>query len=214
MLFLVSKVLYIANIFVQLFLLNKVLAMKYDTFGFDMLNNMAGSKDWTEDQSYVAFPRVTFCDFDVRGQDMVNTQSYTIQCVLPVNMYNEKIYMFLWFWMVFVLGVSIISLLVWIVRAVHQGDRIKFIKNHLLLGGRLTRDVHSELIRKFTVDYLRQDGAFIMRLIAHNTNNVTTTEVICTVWDSWKENNVTSRSGLLYPDAQELMSLKGEDVKG
>jgi len=105
-LFLVSKILYIGNIVGQLFLLNEVLNAKYVTFGADMARYMADNIDWTE-ESYVAFPRVTLCDFKVRGQDMKNAHSYTVQCVLPINLYNEKIYIFLWFWMVLVGVVSV-----------------------------------------------------------------------------------------------------------
>ena len=106
-LFIVSKVFYIINVVGQLFFLNVVLATKYHTFGYDMVRGLVKNKDWTE-ESYVAFPRVTLCDFKVRGQDMVNVHPYTVQCVLPINLYNESIYVFLWYWMVFVAALSVL----------------------------------------------------------------------------------------------------------
>jgi hypothetical protein len=98
---------YILNAIGQLFVLNAVLAAKYDTFGADIVRNLADNVDWTE-ESYVVFPRVTICEFKARGQDMVNVHPYTVQCVLPINLYNEKIYVFLWFWMIFVACVSVL----------------------------------------------------------------------------------------------------------
>ena len=65
LLFLISKVFYIGNVVGQLFLLNLVLATKYQTFGFDVVRDLIQSRDWTE-ESYVAFPRVTLCDFKVK----------------------------------------------------------------------------------------------------------------------------------------------------
>jgi len=119
-LFIVSKLFYILNVIGQLFLLNLILATKYNTFGFDVVRDLMENRDWT-DESYVAFPRVTLCDFKVRGQDMVNVHPYTVQCVLPINLYNESIYVFLWYWMVLVAAMSVFrfdKLLVFVLRSV------------------------------------------------------------------------------------------------
>ena len=163
------------------------------------------SKDWTEDESYVAFPRVTLCDFRVRGQDLGNVQRYSVQCVLPINAYNEKIYAFLWFWMVFVAMAGAASLLQWIVRSLSGSDRRRFIASHLITGDRIAAKPglkESELVRKFTQDYLRQDGSFLLRLIAHNTDNITTTELVCSLWDLWKINFVAgSELSTAAPDS-------------
>jgi len=178
-------------------------------------------RDWTEDQSYVAFPRVTLCDMKVRGQDLGNVQPYTVQCVLPINAYNEKIYMFLWFWMVFVAVASGLSLLLWLSRAVAFADRVRFIENHLQMGDRVQTPLglrDAELARKFSCNYLRQDGALLLRLVAHNTDSITTTELICSLWDGWKDNYVDTASTpvtgtagnlhRLYPDTSGFNGLK------
>lgn len=157
----------------------------------------------------------------VRGQDLGNVQPYTVQCVLPINAYNEKIYMFLWFWMVFVALASSLSLLLWLCRALMYADRVHFIENHLQMGDRVQTPPgvrEAELTRKFTMDYLQQDGAFLLRLVAHNTDNIATTELICSLWDGWKDNYVdtstpvtgtaSSHNHCLYPDTSELNGLK------
>lgn len=44
-----------------------------------------------------------------------NVHNYTVQCVLPWNLFNEKIYIFLWWWLVVVVAMSILGFLVWCV---------------------------------------------------------------------------------------------------
>ena len=43
--------------------------------------------------------------------------------------------------------------------------------------------------RLFTDSYLRHDGVFLLRLIAHNTNGITTTEITRELWDLWYDRN-------------------------
>ena len=57
------------------------------------------------------FPRVTLCDFQIR--QLVNVQDYTVQCVLPINLFNEKIFLLIWFWLVFVAVATFVNLLRW-----------------------------------------------------------------------------------------------------
>ena len=40
-------------------------------------------------------------------------------------------------------------------------------------------------VLNFTYNYLRHDGVFLLRLIAHNTNGITTTEITRELWDLW-----------------------------
>ena len=100
-------------------------------------------------------------------------------------MYNEKIYTFLWFWIVFVAGASSFSLLIWVARILSPGDRRHFVKNHLTSFDRQDYIDGRSAAQMFTDDYLMQDGALLLRLIAHNTNNVVTTDVVRALYLKW-----------------------------
>ena len=43
------------------------------------------------------FPRMTKCTFHKFGSSG-NIESHDALCILPINIVNEKIYVFLWFW--------------------------------------------------------------------------------------------------------------------
>ena len=111
------------------------------------------------------------------------------------NIYDEKVYCFLWYWMVFVAIASFISFFVWFIHPLIPQDIICFVTNHLELGhmdvidtsNTFSKQDRNRDFRKFTTDYLKQDGAFLLRLIAHNTDNITTTEVTRALCEVWKD---------------------------
>jgi len=186
-LYIFTKCLYLANVIAQLFLLNRILAVEYSVYGIEVLGWMMKSYDWTLSPQ-VAFPRVTMCDFTVRR--LGNLHRYTVQCTLPINLYNEKIYMFLWFWMVFVAICTAVSLVTWILRFVTPRDRLTYIQNHLRMLQRFSNESLEDDRRKverFTKNYLRHDGVFLLRLIGHNTNTLTVSEIIGSLWDNWQD---------------------------
>ncbi len=180
-LYVFSKLLFIANVIGQLFILNAFLGTNFNMYGIDVLREISQGIDWTES---ARFPRVTMCDFMVRR--LGNVQRYTVQCVLPINLFNEKIYLFIWFWMVFVAAMSCFSLLSWIMRLSFRTDRHRYIRKHLRLMDKLDRDSDKKLAGKFVDTYLRQDGVFVLRLVGHNTNAITVTEFVCSLWDNYR----------------------------
>lgn len=118
--YLIVKTLYVTNAIGQLFLLDSFLGNHYHFYGLHVLTSMARGEDWTE--SY-RFPRVTLCDFEIRHQG-VQVHSYIVQCVLTINLFNEKIFLFIWFWFVFVAFLSVFNTARWMFRSLYWPGQV------------------------------------------------------------------------------------------
>ena len=71
-----------------------------------------------------------------------------MQCVLPINYLAEKFFILLWFWLVFVLLCTLLSLLLWALRLVPQSRR-RFLVRMLRLNDAIDlADV--KLARRYT----------------------------------------------------------------
>ena len=185
-LYLVVKLLFIANIFGQLFALNIFLGHDFHLYGFDVIKSAIYGDDWAASPR---FPRVTMCDFLIRR--LGNVQRYTVQCVLPINLFNEKIYLFIWFWLVLLAFITSLTLLQWIVRFSIGKDRLTFVKKNLKLMNKYENTgAFKDVVRKFVNIYLKQDGVFVLRLVHINTNAITTTEFIAGLWDYYRAKQV------------------------
>ena len=177
-LYLFTKVLFVGVVLGQLFVLNRFLGFNYNTYGIDVVRALVNGEDW---MASPRFPRVTMCDFKVRR--LGNLQRYTVQCVLPINLFNEKIYLFLWFWLVFVSAVLVYSFLAWLIKCSFHGLRRAYIEKQLNLANKN----HSGKLNEFLDEYLRMDGIFALRLIAKNRHAVTVTDLIGALWEKFNE---------------------------
>ncbi|CAF2447870.1 unnamed protein product [Rotaria sp. Silwood2] len=191
------KILYIANAIGQLFLLNIFMGSGFSLFGIEMITR------WMQGETITAverFPRITMCDFIIRRLGD-NVQTYSVQCLLPINIYNEKIFLLIWFWLTFVAVVSVYGLIKWLFY-LPSCARINFIRRFLKANdvtyyrsstSSSTMDIDSsnhqapvKRLEEFVNSYCRQDGLLLLRIIKKNTNNVIAGEVICALWDNWK----------------------------
>ena len=80
---------------------------------------------------FTHFPLLTLCDVPLRklGQKEV----VTLQCVLMINAINEKVFAFLWYWLVFIAVTTTVNLVYWLatIRAIDDATLIlRFIASY------------------------------------------------------------------------------------
>ncbi len=125
-LYMFVKSLWVTNAVSQLFLLNRFIGNDYHAFGFEIIEMLMSGQEWHEMRH---FPRVTYCDFKIR--EIGNQHDWTVQCVLRINLFNEVIYIFMWFWLCILAVFSLIDFLTWMMRLIVPGDKLRFIKRHI-----------------------------------------------------------------------------------
>ncbi|CAF3331295.1 unnamed protein product [Rotaria socialis] len=114
-LFLFIKMIYVTNIIAQIVILSLLLGQPFWSLGITVIRLLYEGKGWDFTSRY--FPKVTLCDFQIREANALPiAHTYTVMCVLPINLFNQQIFTFLWFWFVFVIILTIYDLFIWIYR--------------------------------------------------------------------------------------------------
>ena len=81
----------------QLFLMDRFLGGTFFTFGIEVISFALRDEEDRVDPVIYVFPRMTKCTFHKFGSSG-EIESHDALCILPINIINEKIYIFLWFW--------------------------------------------------------------------------------------------------------------------
>ncbi|KRZ12117.1 Innexin unc-9 [Trichinella zimbabwensis] len=217
-LYLLIKFLYILNVVCQFLILNRFLGAQYTFWGFEILRDLAYGREWQESGH---FPRVTMCDFDVRV--LGNLHRWTVQCVLMINMFNEKIYLFLWWWFFIISIFTFLNFFYWIFVSFNQNMQVNFISRYLRVSDKISDTLPEQRrVSKFVRRELRPDGVFLLRIIASNAGDIIATELIKDLWTVYdaKQNHPTpppvqSKKNMNYdkndqsPYKEEKMPLAG-----
>ncbi|CAG9840087.1 unnamed protein product [Diabrotica balteata] len=108
--FFICEVLNFVNVVGQIFFMDFFLDGEFSTYGSDVLSFTEMEPEQREDPMARVFPKVTKCTFNKYGPSGT-VQRFDGLCVLPLNIVNEKIYVFLWFWFILLSVLSGVSLL-------------------------------------------------------------------------------------------------------
>lgn len=93
-----------------MFMLDFVFPNYWESYGTAMRALYNGDlKEWTRHSNFV-FPQLAKCMFHNYGPSG-SIQSKDSLCVLPLNMFNSKVFTFVWVWFVFLAIVSIFDML-------------------------------------------------------------------------------------------------------
>jgi hypothetical protein len=122
-----------------------------------------------------------------------NIHQHSVQCALPINLFNEKFFICLWFWLIILAFITIWNFLKW-TYMILPIKRKSFIEHYLKAKKKIGSNAKDGLILDaFVTEYCHLDGAFIFALIRENTNFIITTEIISSVWDKFYKEYTSNR---------------------
>uniref|UniRef100_A0A183BXY0 Innexin n=1 Tax=Globodera pallida TaxID=36090 RepID=A0A183BXY0_GLOPA len=192
-LYLSIKMLFISIVFLQACTMNRFLQTDdYDFYGWGVFRDLLGGRAWSDSGN---FPRVTFCDIDVRTLGTV--QRYTVQCILVINIFMEKVYLLLWLWYSLLLLITVFNTFGWFFALFPLSARKAFIVRHLQMADvKFKTDKFGDKI----IDKI--DGCFVLRMVDMHTTEWICAEIVDAIWDNfvreaaqkdWDEEEVAMR---------------------
>ena len=122
------------------------------------------------------FPKVTKCTFHKYGPSGT-VMKLDALCVLPLNIINEKIFIFLWFWLIFLALVTGLYLIFRIWTFLRKQFRVRLI---VIDGGRSCRRAHIEaFLEPEHLSWCEKMGDwFLLHLICKNLNVLLVNDLI------------------------------------
>ncbi|RCN48056.1 Innexin [Ancylostoma caninum] len=198
----ISTVIQSLNAWVQWYWLNSLLQSPlYTLWGPALVSDLVRGNDW---QVTGHFPRITHCDFNRRRPASV--QLDTVLCVLTLNIYYEKLFIFLWFWLLFVAIVSTTNSIYWTVSLCVSTKARRIITDYL------ATDPDSKTNRLSTEQFFRllgKDGLFVLQQMALNLGDIPASYLsiaMRNVGEHWIEEN--QDHNLIVDEKQPLKNFK------
>lgn len=116
--------------------------------------------------------------------------SYSLQCVLPINNFVEKIYIFLWFWFVILCALTIMNTLQWTINTMLPVRRVYYIKQYLK-ALRLISSTEERDCTRFVNQNLGADGIFILHIVSKIASDLIALDVTATLWKNYRQAKIT-----------------------
>ncbi|ESO01359.1 hypothetical protein HELRODRAFT_100634 [Helobdella robusta] len=205
--YLFVKFLFLLNAICQFICLNLLFGSDYYSFGVEIIKTSMNDQYGAVGSRQ--FPRMTMCDLKIRR--VVNIHDYKIQCVLPINHFNEKIFLMLWFWFLIMILVTALSLLSWLKRMYPRSKLFTYTYRHLKYAAVASNDqgldddtdddnesdddddddegTFRKQVKQF-VDYLNRDGVFVVKLLAINADTITASDFVYALFTNFRNKNV------------------------
>ena len=185
-LYLTCKVLYLANCLGQFFMMDMFLGTDYHFYGFHALRTLCTNEEWPGSSR---FPTNTICDYIVRQMGH-NVHRTTVQCVLSINFFNDKLYLALWFWYFLITIATGLNGATWFCRTMLPSDGVRYIRRHLRAMNKIVQNDQKHA-KRFIREYLRSDGIVIMRLVQTNCSDIVASELTAELYDYYMKNPPT-----------------------
>ncbi|XP_040564164.1 innexin inx2 [Lepeophtheirus salmonis] len=170
------EVLNFVNVILQIYFIDYFLNYEFTNYGTRVLEYSEMDSSERDDPMALVFPKVTKCTFNKYGP------SGTIEvkdglCVLPLNIINEKIFIFLWFWLIVIAAISGLFLIYRLFVLLGFQIRVALITYR---GGRSTKRDHvASILNAPSFSYMEKIGDWlVLYLLCKNLDVLTVNELI------------------------------------
>lgn len=161
------------------------------SFSSNIFSDTLFTEPGTHTMMHRYFPRESACDFRIRANIDSLVHNYTVQCVLPINLYNEQLFTLLWAWLWLVCIANCYDFVVWAFRLL-PGSRFNYVRTRLRLKN--SENSTKRTLSGFVYDYLTFDGVFILRIMSLSMSDCVTHEIVQTLWQNYTE-TIANKSG-------------------
>jgi len=130
-----ARMLYLVNVVGQIIFTDCFLGWEFTTYGVQAASMLELDQEERRDPMSRVFPRVTKCTFMKYGHSGT-IQRHDATCILPINIINEKIFVFMWFWFCFLAIITVFNFLFDLFLIFSYRARQLIIKRKLSVGPR------------------------------------------------------------------------------
>lgn len=151
------------NVIGQMFLMNRFFDGAFLTFGIEVIQFLDSDEEDREDPMIRIFPRMTKCTFFKYGASG-EVERHDAICILPLNVVNEKIYVFLWFWFIILSILTLVTIVYRIIIIFSPRMRVYLLR------------IRYRLIRKDAIDLIvrrsKMGDWFLFYMLGENVDSV------------------------------------------
>lgn len=164
------------NAICQIYFIDYFLDYEFATYGREVLSMSEMDPEDRVDPMAKVFPKMTKCTFHKYGPSGTVEKKDGL-CVLPLNIINEKIFIFVWIWLIFVAVCTGIFIIYRLVVLAGPQLRVFLITIH---GGKSTKrsDVEA-ILEPQSLSWLEKIGDwFLLHMICKNLNVLVVNDLI------------------------------------
>ena len=101
--------LYLFNVLANIYFIDAFLGGEFTSYGLDVLGLLEHQPEDRVDPLAAVFPTMTKCTFHKYGKSGT-VENHDALCVLPINIVNQRLYVFIWFWLILLCIVTAVNL--------------------------------------------------------------------------------------------------------
>lgn len=196
------EILNFVNCIAQIYFIDFFLGGEFTQYGTDVVNFSEMEPEERVDPMHKVFPKLTKCTFHKYGPSG-SVEKKDGLCVLPVNIINEKIFIFVWFWLVCVAAITGVFLLYRLAVLLGPQIRVVLITSK---GGKSTKrsDVES-ILEPPSMSYGERIGDWlVLYFICKNLDTLTVNDLMRHLYKSEAGNNSNTETLKLKPQSSTV----------